>query len=364
MRRFVEISAMIVLILGTLTPSGVRAQGVVNLVSRVTPSVAYVLSLGPDGKPHESGTAFAIGNGLLLTALHVVATANKVTVQFPGQTAVDADVVAINTEQDVAVLHMPQAPQTVPAPLVLGSSAGVQLGEPVTVLGYPLASPDHPTVTVTQGIVSALNVESKFLQIDAPINPGNSGGPVLAADGRVIGIVDASVVDAQNFNFAVPIDVAQPLVARAPGATPLPLPMTTVVTLTLTHTGNDIGPTSHQEAEAVSCVDAPPHAAFLSSLNVSLNVERPLHMVAWLSWKRGLPIDNPGGGSFAQISDSVPAEMIHALNDLSLPTDRVCLNYDAWNETTQRAGRKFTITYTLGYLVFTVPTTTDTSASH
>ncbi len=63
MRRLVEISAMIMLILATLTPSGVRAQGVVNLVSRVTPSVAYVLSLGPDGKPHESGTAFAIGNG-------------------------------------------------------------------------------------------------------------------------------------------------------------------------------------------------------------------------------------------------------------------------------------------------------------
>ncbi|HLN11800.1 MAG TPA: S1C family serine protease [bacterium] len=364
MRRLGTMTAMLVLVICTLAPPGARAQGVVSLVSRATPSVAYVVSFGTDGKPHESGTAFAIGNGLLLTALHVVATATKVTVQFPTQTAVAADVVEIDTEQDVAVLHLAETPPSVPAALPLASSAAVQLGESVTVLGYPLASPEHPTLTVTQGIVSALNVESKFLQIDAPINPGNSGGPVLAADGRVIGIVDASVLGAQNFNLAVPIDVAQPLVAHAPGAAPLPLPLTTTVTLTLTHTGNDIGPTSHQEAEAVSCVDAPPHAAYLNSLTVALNVERPLHMIAWLSWKRGLPVDNPGGGVFGAINDSVAPEMIRPLTDLSLPTDRVCLNYDAWNETSQRAGRKFTVTYTLGYLVFTTPSTTGTSASH
>ena len=65
---------------------------------------------------------------------------------------------------------------------------------------------------------------------------------------------------------------------------------------------------------------------------------------------------------FAQIDDSVAPEMIRPLTDLNLPTDRVCLNYDAWNETSQRAGRKFTVTYTLGYLVFTMPSTP--SASH
>jgi len=187
MRRLGTMTAILVLVICTLAPPGARAQGVVNLVSRATPSVAYVVSFGTDGKPHESGTAFAIGNGLLLTALHVVATATKVTVQFPTQTAVAADVVGIDTDQDVAVLHLAETPPSVPAALPLASSAAVQLGESVTVLGYPLASPEHPTLTVTQGIVSALNVESKFLQIDAPINPGNSGGPVLAADGRVIG---------------------------------------------------------------------------------------------------------------------------------------------------------------------------------
>ena len=359
MRRIVGIGAVLLVLFTAFTPSGARAQGVVNLVSRATPSVAFVASNGPDGKPQESGTAFSIGDALLLTALHVVAAANSVTVQFPGQAAIPADVVAIDTDRDVAVLHLAQAPQTVPAALPLGSSAGVQLGEPVTVLGYPLASPEHPQVTVTQGIVSALNVESRFLQIDAPINPGNSGGPVLAADGRVIGIVDASVVQAQNFNFAIPIDIAQPLIARAPGAAPLPLPLSTTVKVTLTHTGSDLAPTSHQESEAVSCVDAPPHAAALVSLSVSLNVERPLHMVAWLSWKRGLPVDNPG--SFGTINDAVSPELIHPLNNLNLPTDRVCLNYDAWNETSGGKGRKFTVTYTLGYEVFTVASTVSTS---
>jgi len=360
MRRLIEITAILVLVLTTLAPPSVRAQGVVTLVSRATPSIAYVLTMGADGKPQDSGTAFAIGGGLLLTALHVVAAANKVTVQFPGQTAVAVDVVAIDTDRDVAVLHLAGAPQSAPPALDLGSSAAVQLGESVTVLGYPLASPEHPTVTVTQGIVSALNVESRFLQIDAAINPGNSGGPVLTGDGKVIGIVDASVVNAQAFNFAIPIDVAQPLVARAPSTSPLPLPLSTTVQVTLSHTGNDLAPNSHQEAEGVSCVDAPPHAAFLTSLAVSLNVDRPLHMLAWLSFKRGLPVDNRG--AFAQIDDSVAPEMIRPLTDLNLPTDPVCLNYDAWNLTGGGAGRKFSVTYTLGYEVFTVPTTT--SASH
>jgi alkylation response protein AidB-like acyl-CoA dehydrogenase len=71
-----------------------------------------------------------------------------------------------------------------------------------------------------------------MVQIDAAINPGASGGPVLTSDGRVIGIVDASLRGAQSFNFAVPIDLAKPLVQRAATLGPLPLPLTSSKELT------------------------------------------------------------------------------------------------------------------------------------
>ena len=60
--------------------------------------------------------------------------------------------------------------------------------------------------------------EIEYVQIDAPINPGASGGPVITADGYVIGIVDASLRGAQNFNLAIPIDAVKPLLARLPAA--------------------------------------------------------------------------------------------------------------------------------------------------
>jgi serine protease Do len=70
--------------------------------------------------------------------------------------------------------------------------------------------------TVTAGIVSALNrslddPEQKgyLIQTDAAINPGNSGGPLIDLNGKVVGINEAIVADAQGMGFAIPINIAQ-----------------------------------------------------------------------------------------------------------------------------------------------------------
>lgn len=339
-------------------PRSGDAQDLVSLANRVTPSVAFVVATDAAGKPQDSGSAFLIGRGTLITALHVVADANRISVQFQGQPKVAADVVGIDIDRDVALLHVPQMAVPGPPPLALGSSNGVRLGEPVAVVGYPLASPDRPAVTVAQGIVSALRTERnlEYIQIDASINPGDSGGPVLRSDGRVIGIVDASVRGAQNFNFAIPIDAAKALVALPSGASPLPLPLTSPMELRLAHSAAGLDAHAHDEQEGVSCVAPPAHAAAIRELRVAMTIPKPLHMAAWLSWERGAPEDD--AGAFARIDDSVNPELITPLTHLDFQPETVCLNYLAWNPTGGAVARTYGVTYTLVYRVFTVPSTT------
>jgi serine protease Do len=81
--------------------------------------------------------------------------------------------------------------------------------EKVVAFGYPLHSQNLKS---TSGVVSghfSLLIErfsGRCIQIDAPINPGNSGGPLLNKDGVVVGVINASKDNAQNYNFAIPVN--------------------------------------------------------------------------------------------------------------------------------------------------------------
>src|SRR5262249_16499191 len=87
--------------------------------------------------------------------------------------------------------------------------------------------------SVTSGIISALgrsipvedgSILSNLIQTDTAINPGNSGGPLLDPTGKVIGINTAGAQQAQGIGFAIPIDIAKPLLAQASAGKPLARP--------------------------------------------------------------------------------------------------------------------------------------------
>ena len=86
------------------------------------------------------------------------------------------------------MLHV-YAPASVLAPIPLGDSTVLQVGDEVVAIGSPFGLEE----TVTSGIVSALHREitapnqatiTDAIQTDAPINSGNSGGPLLNMAGR------------------------------------------------------------------------------------------------------------------------------------------------------------------------------------
>ncbi len=198
-----------------------RNTPVVRAVAAVEPAVVSITTEVPVDNPfavfYGRTTASAEGSGvvidpdgIVLTNAHVVEGASRITATFPDGRGVEAELLGITPELDLAVLRLPGERGL--TAVEVGSSAGLMLGEPVIAIGNPFGLGQ----TVTTGVVSALNrsletddrVYQDFIQTDASINPGNSGGPLLDIHGRLIGINTAIRSDAENIGFAIPVDRA------------------------------------------------------------------------------------------------------------------------------------------------------------
>lgn len=131
--------------------------------------------------------------GHIMTAAHVVQTADFIQVEFVDGQKITAVVVSSDPLKDVALLKLDQMPERT-KPARLGDSDKVRIGDEVYVIGAPYGL----THTLTTGHVSARHrydgtmmdgVQAEVFQTDAAINQGNSGGPMFNTRGEVIGIV-------------------------------------------------------------------------------------------------------------------------------------------------------------------------------
>jgi S1-C subfamily serine protease len=183
------------------------------LIERVGPTVLHLRALRQGRVPLSSGSGVVVTpDGYALTNQHVVdgATAVEATLS-DGRTGI-ADVVGTDPATDLAVLKVP-VEGALPA-ATLGDSNALRPGAVVLALGSPFGL----TWSATAGIVGATGrtIASRaagraiegVIQTDAALNPGNSGGPLLDADGRVVGIATAVLLDAQGLCFAVPSNTA------------------------------------------------------------------------------------------------------------------------------------------------------------
>jgi serine protease Do len=155
-------------------------------------------------------------DGYIVTNHHVVEGAEAVQVRVSTGQRYRAQVVGTDPKTDLALLRIRTTVALPAAPL--GDSSTVEVGDWVVAIGNPLGF-DH---SVTAGIVSGkgrvlgAGPYDDFIQTDAAINPGNSGGPLFNLGGEVVGI-NTAVLPRSQFGFAIPSNVAKPILLQLKG---------------------------------------------------------------------------------------------------------------------------------------------------
>jgi S1-C subfamily serine protease len=171
--------------------------------------------------PRGSGSGFVWDDqGHIVTNFHVIDEGVKYMVSLPDQRQIEATLVGRDPAKDIAVLKLSERVPGL-APVVIGTSRDLQVGQKVVAIGNPFGF-DH---TVTKGIVSALGRTMPgaggvgirdMIQTDASINPGNSGGPLLNSAGELIGMntMIAGSSTSTGVGFAVPVDAVHKVVPQ------------------------------------------------------------------------------------------------------------------------------------------------------
>ncbi len=202
----------------------------ISLFETTSPSVVHVANIGLlrhrwtrdlQQIPRGSGSGFVWDeDGYVVTNAHVVRGGAQFFVTLTDQTRLEADLVGAAPEYDIAVLKVKQLPEHGLAPLAIGTSEDLRVGQSVFAIGNPFGLDQ----TLTTGVISGLDREIRadtghritdVIQTDAAINPGNSGGPLLDSSGRLIGMNTAIVSPSGGYSgvgFAVPVDTVNRIV--------------------------------------------------------------------------------------------------------------------------------------------------------
>lgn len=155
----------------------------------------------------SKGTGFAINqDGKILTNYHVVEGEEMVNVAFAKEGLFHAEVTAVYPDIDLAVLNVEG--EAFPF-LDVAEHADVQKGEKIRFIGNPL---NFNRIANEGEILDSIRLKGwkKDVQmIQAPVYRGNSGSPVFSQDGKVIGVIFATL-DHKRYGkvgLFVPVDL-------------------------------------------------------------------------------------------------------------------------------------------------------------
>ena len=190
-----------------LSKPGVRAAA---------PSVVRVL--GTACGLGVEGSGWVAARGLVVTAAHVVAGEHDTTVVPIGGGALQADVIAFDSHDDIAVLRVQGLDL---APLRL---ADPRRGTPVAIVGYPLNGPLDATAGRIGSTATVLGQDAYgrgparriVTSLSGTVEHGNSGGPAVDASGAVQSTVFAARALGSG-GYGVPASIVRRDIGSAAG---------------------------------------------------------------------------------------------------------------------------------------------------
>jgi S1-C subfamily serine protease len=166
-------------------------------------AVAIVLVEYTDGERY-SGTAFAVDSqGTMVTNKHILVgedgtkTPRRLGVIFSGSTQFwRAELVGVSTETDVGVFKVSIKGGTPRVAALARTREGLERGDPVAILGYPLgfdlpmdAQGGQPIAEPTLTVGTVSKTLTSVVQVDAYGAPGSSGSPIFDRNGKVIAVL-------------------------------------------------------------------------------------------------------------------------------------------------------------------------------
>jgi S1-C subfamily serine protease len=205
-----------------------ESSAITRAAENVSPAIVTIAVSGAAANPNDpffsipqsgvgSGVIFD-SDGWIVTNKHVADGAQTLTVTLEDGREFDGTVYGIDTLTDLAIVKI-EATGLPTAPI--GDSSTAKVGQLAIAIGSPLGT---YTNSVTAGILSAFGrtitvqdgtIIRNLIQTDAAINPGNSGGALLDSAGNVIGINTAVAQTAEGIGFAIPINIARPIMQQA-----------------------------------------------------------------------------------------------------------------------------------------------------
>lgn len=165
---------------------------------KILPSVAILNIQRADGKP-GIGTAFlGVKDGMLVTALHIIRDAVRVTATFPNGEEFDCSgIIDKDERRNLALIRI----KAFGRPMLKIDPAELAAGEK---LFCPVVKDGAFGVVETSVLEAVIKGGIKFYHLAGEIPGGNSGSPIINSRGEVSGVHVTITQDGKDMEMALP----------------------------------------------------------------------------------------------------------------------------------------------------------------
>jgi len=201
-------------LLAVLAPPAAALDGT-EVYQRARPSMVQVVGVTAEGR-FNVGSGVNLPNGTVVTNCHVTRQAARVQTFLSPRGS--AQLQAADVGHDLCALYFPELNR---APVELGASNTLSVGDPVYAVGFNAGN----GLSYQPGEVAELFMHDggMVIRTTAPFTHGASGGGLFDAQGRLVGILTfLRPTPGRTDYFAVPVEWLVPL-AGAPAQAVAPL---------------------------------------------------------------------------------------------------------------------------------------------